>query len=220
MAEQKSQKGANDIIMKRKIYQQLLDWKEKRNGEVALLVEGARRIGKSYIVEEFARNEYESYILIDFNKAPQMVRDWFDLYLEDLDTLFLYLSQHYKVRLHERKSLIILDEIQLCPRARAAIKFLVADRRYDYIETGSLVSIRKNTQGIDGGLCQVVCEQANIRDTDTFQVKGALNFGAKCVVSPDVVWYNNLPYHKIMDDYMLIAEYDGYGTQILKQIAK
>ena len=148
MEVQKSQKGADDIIMKRKIYQQLLDWKEKRNGEVALLVEGARRIGKSYIVEEFAKNEYESYILIDFNKAPQIVRDWFDLYLEDLDTLFLYLSQHYKVRLHERKSLIILDEIQLCPRARAAIKFLVADRRYDYIETGSLVSIKKNTQGI------------------------------------------------------------------------
>jgi len=118
MAEQKSQKGANDIVMKRKIYQQLLDWKEKRHGEVALLVEGARRIGKSYIVEEFGRNEYESYILIDFNKAPEMVREWFDLYLEDLDTLFLYLSQHYRVRLHERKSLIIL------------------------------VSIKKNTQGI------------------------------------------------------------------------
>ena len=148
LACQKSQKGANDIIMKRKIYQQLLDWKEKRNGEVALLIEGARRIGKSYIVEEFAKNEYESYILIDFNKAPQMVRDWFDLYLEDLDTLFLYLSQHYKVRLHKRKSLIILDEVQLCPRARAAIKFLVADRRYDYIETGSLVSIKKNMQSI------------------------------------------------------------------------
>ena len=97
MANQKSQKGAEGTIMKRKIYQQLLDWKEKRNGEVALLVEGARRIGKSYIVEEFARNEYESYILIDFNKAPQMVREWFDLYTEDLDTLFLYLSQHYKV---------------------------------------------------------------------------------------------------------------------------
>ena len=134
--------------MKRKIYQQLLDWKEKRNGEVALLVEGARRIGKSYIVEEFGKNEYESYILIDFNRAPQIVRDWFDLYLEDLDMLFLYLSQHYKVRLHERKSLIILDEVQLCPRARAAIKFLVKDGRYDYIETGSLVSIKKNTQGI------------------------------------------------------------------------
>ena len=134
--------------MRRKIYQQLLDWKEKRNGEVALLIEGARRIGKSYIVEAFGKKEYKSYLLIDFNKAPEMVREWFDLYLEDLDTLFLYLSQHYKVRLHERNSLIILDEIQLCPRARAAIKFLVADGRFDYIETGSLVSIKKNTQSI------------------------------------------------------------------------
>ncbi len=148
MAAQKSQKGANNVVLRRKIYRQLLDWKHDRNGEVALLVEGTRRIGKSYIVEQFAMNEYESYILIDFNKAPQMVRDWFDLYLEDLDTLFLYLSQHYKVRLYERRSLIILDEVQLCPRARAAIKFLVADGRYDYIETGSLVSIKKNTQGI------------------------------------------------------------------------
>ncbi len=113
MAVQKSQKGADSIVMKRKIYQQLLDWKEKRNGEVALLVEGARRIGKSYIVEEFAKNEYESYILIDFNKAPLMVRNWFDLYMEDLDTLFLYLSQHYKVRLHERKSLIIQKQVRL-----------------------------------------------------------------------------------------------------------
>lgn len=148
MTKQKSQKGADGVVLKRRIYQQLLDWKNNRNGEVALLIEGARRIGKSYIVELFAKNEYESYILIDFNKAPQMVREWFDLYLEDLDTLFMYLSQHYRVKLHEHKSLIILDEIQLCPRARAAIKFLVADGRYDYIETGSLVSIKKNTHGI------------------------------------------------------------------------
>ena len=148
MEAQKSQKGANGFVMRRKIYQQLLDWKEKRNGEVALLIEGARRIGKSYIVEAFGKKEYKSYLLIDFNKAPEMVREWFDLYLEDLDTLFLYLSQHYKVRLHERNSLIILDEIQLCPRARAAIKFLVADGRFDYIETGSLVSIKKNTRSI------------------------------------------------------------------------
>ena len=148
MEGQKSQKGAKSFVMRRKIYQQLLDWKEKRNGEVALLIEGARRIGKSYIVEAFGKKEYKSYLLIDFNKAPEMVREWFDLYLEDLDTLFLYLSQHYKVRLYERNSLIILDEIQLCPRARAAIKFLVADGRFDYIETGSLVSIKKNTRSI------------------------------------------------------------------------
>ena len=148
MEGRKSQKGEKSFVMRRKIYQQLLDWKEKRNGEVALLIEGARRIGKSYIVEAFGKKEYKSYLLIDFNKAPEMVREWLDLYLEDLDTLFLYLSQHYKVRLHERNSLIILDEIQLCPRARAAIKFLVADGRFDYIETGSLVSIKKNTQSI------------------------------------------------------------------------
>ena len=148
MEGKKSQKGAKSFVMRRKIYQQLLDWKEERNGEVALLIEGARRIGKSYIVEAFGKKEYKSYLLIDFNKAPEMVREWFDLYLEDLDTLFLYLSQHYKVRLHERNSRIILDEIQLCPRARAAIKFLVADGRFDYIETGSLVSIKKNTRSI------------------------------------------------------------------------
>ena len=136
------------MMMKRKIYDQLLDWKQNRNGEVALLIEGARRIGKSYIVEEFGKREYDSYLLIDFSKAPQTVREWFDLYLEDLDTLFLYLSQRYQVKLVPRKSLIIFDEVQLCPRARAAIKFLVADGRFDYIETGSLMSIKKNTQGI------------------------------------------------------------------------
>lgn len=136
------------MILKRKIYNQLLHWKNNRHGEVALLIEGARRIGKSFIVEQFARNEYDSYLLLDFNKAPKMVMEWFDSYLEDLDTLFLFLSQHYKVKLYERRSLIIFDEVQLCPRARAAIKFLVADGRYDYIETGSLVSIKKNTQGI------------------------------------------------------------------------
>ena len=136
------------MILKRKIYSQLLDWKQNRKGSVALLIEGARRIGKSFIVEQFAKNEYESYILIDFNKASAAVHEWFDIYLEDLDTLFFYLSQHYKVKLIERKSLIIFDEIQLCPRARAAIKFLVADGRYDYIEPGSLVSIKKNLKGI------------------------------------------------------------------------
>lgn len=148
MQRKKSKKSEKHTEMKRKIYDQLLDWKKNRHGEVALLIEGARRIGKSYIVEEFAKREYQSYLLIDFNKAPQLVKEWFDLYLEDLDTLFLYLTNHYKVKLYPRKSLIIFDEVQLCPRARAAIKFLVADGRYDYIETGSLMSIKKNTQGI------------------------------------------------------------------------
>ena len=134
--------------MKRKIYDKLLDWKNNRQGEVALLIEGARRIGKSYIVEEFAKNEYESYILIDFNKAEPRVKRWFMDYMEDLDTFFEMLQQHYHVKLIPRKSLIIFDEVQLYPRARAAIKYLVADRRFDYLETGSLISIKKNVKNI------------------------------------------------------------------------
>lgn len=134
--------------MKRKIYSKLLDWKNNRQGEIALLIEGARRIGKSYIVEEFAKNEYESYILIDFNKVEPRVKRWFVDYMEDLDTFFEMLQQHYHVKLIPRKSLIIFDEVQLYPRARAAIKYLVADRRFDYLETGSLISIKKNVKNI------------------------------------------------------------------------
>ena len=122
---------------------------EKRsNGQTALLIDGARRVGKSYIVEEFAKAEYKSYILIDFNRAPKEVTDLFENYLNDLDTLFLYLSNLYNTKLYERESLIILDEVQLYPRARSAIKYLVADGRYDYIETGSLMSIKKNVKDI------------------------------------------------------------------------
>lgn len=134
--------------MKRKIYNELLEWKNKRNGATAVIIEGARRIGKSYIVEEFARNEYNSYLLIDFNKADKVVWEWFDNYLEDLDTLLMNLQIHYGVRLTPRKSVIIFDEVQLCPRARSAIKYLVADGRFDYIETGSLISIKKNVKDI------------------------------------------------------------------------
>ena len=134
--------------MKRKIYSQLLDWKNTRKGEVALLIEGARRIGKSYIVEEFAKNEYTSYILIDFNQVSNRVKKWFDDYIEDLDTYFELLEQHYHVKLVPRQSVIIFDEVQLCPRARAAIKYLVADGRYDYLETGSLISIKRNVKNI------------------------------------------------------------------------
>lgn len=134
--------------MKRKIYDKLIKWKEETNGEVALLIDGARRIGKSYIVEQFAKENYKSYILIDFNKVGDDIKKLFDNYLNDLDTLFMYLSSYYKVDLYERESLIIFDEVQLCPRARSAIKYLVADRRYDYIETGSLISIKKNVENI------------------------------------------------------------------------
>lgn len=134
--------------MKRKIYDELLHWKYTEQGRVALLIDGARRVGKSYVVEEFAKNEYKSHILIDFNSAGKDVSDLFDNYLSDLDTLFLYLQNITGVRLYERESLIVFDEVQLCPRARAAIKYLVADGRYDYIETGSLVSINKNVKDI------------------------------------------------------------------------
>ena len=134
--------------MKRKIYAQMLEWKEKYNGTTALLIDGARRVGKSYITEEFAKDNYKSYILIDFNKAPDDIKKLFDNYLDDLDNLFLYLSNYYNIKLYERESLIIFDEVELYPRARSAIKYLVADGRYDYIETGSLVSIKENVQDI------------------------------------------------------------------------
>lgn len=134
--------------MKRKIYNKLLEWKTQRNGATAVLIEGARRIGKSYIVEEFARNEYDSYLLIDFNKADKVLWNWFDTLLEDLDTLLMNLQIHYGTRLTPGKSVIVFDEVQLCPRARAAIKYLVADGRFHYIETGSLVSIKKNVRDI------------------------------------------------------------------------
>jgi len=134
--------------MKRKIYEKLIDWKKDSAGETALLVDGARRVGKSYIVEEFAKREYKSYILIDFNNTGNDVLDLFKNHLNNLDTLFVYLSGYYNVKLFERESLIIFDEVQLYPRARAAIKYLVADGRFDYIETGSIISIKKNVKDI------------------------------------------------------------------------
>lgn len=134
--------------MKRKIYDKLVEWKREKEGTTALLIEGARRIGKSYIAEEFAKNEYDSYILIDFSKAPTRVKDWFDEYLEDVDTLLQNIQLHYNKKLTPRKSIIIFDEVQKCPRAREAIKALVADHRFDYLETGSLISIKKNVEDI------------------------------------------------------------------------
>lgn len=134
--------------MKRKIYDKLVEWKLNSNGETALLIDGARRVGKSYIAEEFAKENYKSYILIDFNKESKEVTDLFVNYLNDLDTLFMYLSGYYNTKLYPKESLIIFDEVQMFPKARAAIKYLVADRRFDYIETGSLMSIRKNVKDI------------------------------------------------------------------------
>ena len=134
--------------MRRKVYEKLLEWKQKSSGQSAVLLQGARRVGKSYIAREFAEKEYSSYILIDFNLADQQVRDMFLHDIGDLDTFFLKLSTLYNTKLKERESLIILDEVQLFPRARSVIKYLVADGRYDYIETGALVSIKENVEGI------------------------------------------------------------------------
>lgn len=125
----------------------MVEWKRNSKGSTALLVEGARRIGKSTIVEEFAKNEYQSYILIDFNEASKEVKALFDD-LMNMDFIFLFLQNAYNTALHERKSVIIFDEVQQCPKARQAIKYLVKDGRYDYIETGSLISIHKSTKDI------------------------------------------------------------------------
>lgn len=135
------------MIFKRKIYQNLLKWKQESNGQTALLIEGPRRVGKSTIAEEFAKKEYDSYILIDFSIAPQAVKNLFED-LSNLDYLFLQLQLIYRVNLIKRRSLIIFDEVQLFPLARQAIKHLVKDNRYDYLETGSLISLHKNVKNI------------------------------------------------------------------------
>ena len=134
--------------MKRKILDKLIKWKQLSQGKRAILIDGARRVGKSYIAREFAKQNYKSYIIIDFNKTSTEVKNLFEFYLDDLDTFFMYLSSYYATKLYPRESLIIFDEVQLFPRARAAIKYLVEDGRFDYIETGSLVSIKKNVKDI------------------------------------------------------------------------
>lgn len=133
-----------ELVFKRKIYNEMLEWKEKRSDKYALLIKGARRVGKSTIVEEFAKNEFKSYILIDFAHTSKEIIELFDD-TYNLDFFFLQLQQLTGTRLYEKESVIIFDEVQLLPKARQAIKYLVADGRYKYIETGSLLSIRKNT---------------------------------------------------------------------------
>jgi hypothetical protein len=136
------------MIFERKIYNKLLEWKKNAAGEKALLIEGARRIGKSTVVEEFGKKEYKSYLLIDFNDASPLVKNAFEQYVDDLDSFFLLLSTEYNIPLFPRETLIIFDEIQKFPKARQSIKKLVKDGRYDYIETGSLVSIKENVKDI------------------------------------------------------------------------
>ena len=134
-------------IFKRKIYDRIMEWKQSSKGRNALLIEGARRVGKSTVVKEFAEREYKTYILIDFSRASKEIIELFDD-MHDLNFFFFRLQQMFGVALHQRESLIVLDEVQLCPKARQAIKHLVADGRYDYVETGSLISIRKHTKDI------------------------------------------------------------------------
>lgn len=135
-------------MLKRKIYDALVAWKKNANGATAMMIDGARRVGKSYIAEAFAKAEYKSYILIDFGKAPKDVRDLFVNDSSDLDLFFAKLAAYYSTVLYKRESLIIFDEVQQYPRARQLIKYLVADGRYDYLETGSLIRLKKNVQDI------------------------------------------------------------------------
>ena len=134
-------------VFRRKLYDRMLEWKRTRDGSTALLVKGARRVGKSTLVEEFAKREYRSYILVDFADAPSALWEAVNV-ISDRNDFFTRLQFIYGVKLYERQSVIIFDEVQKCPKAREAIKYLVKDHRYDYIETGSLLSIKKNTDNI------------------------------------------------------------------------
>ena len=136
------------VVLKRKLYDRLLEWKNKSRGTSALMINGARRVGKSFLCRQFAENEYESYIMIDFGNAPVEILDLFKYDSSNLDLFFAKLSAFYSTLLHKRSSVIIFDEVQQYPRARQLIKYLVEDGRYDYIETGSLIRIRKNVQDI------------------------------------------------------------------------
>ena len=144
-----SAKGDDTLLFERKIYKELLAWKNETHGEKALLIEGARRIGKSTIAEEFAKNEYRSYLLIDFTIASEFVKNAFNNYLNDLDTFWMLIQSEYHKELFLRDSLVIFDEIQKFPKAREAIKYLVRDGRYDILETGSLISIHENVKDIN-----------------------------------------------------------------------
>ncbi|MBR5027892.1 MAG: AAA family ATPase, partial [Bacteroidales bacterium] len=135
------------MVFRRKLYNKMLAWKQERKGSSALLIQGARRVGKTTLVEEFARNEYDSYVLIDFAQSSKEIDELFDN-ICDLNYFFLRLQGLFHVTLHERRSCIVFDEVQLKPTARQAIKYLVKDGRYDYIETGSLLSIKKNVKDI------------------------------------------------------------------------
>jgi len=136
------------VTFRRKIYDRISEWKERYGGKYALLVEGARRVGKTTVVKQFVENEYRSFIIVDLSGVDKEVKDLFTHHAGDLDRFFLYLQQNYKTVLYERESAVVFDEVQLFPPARQMIKHLVADGRYDYIETGSLLSIKQNVENI------------------------------------------------------------------------
>ena len=135
-------------MLKRKAYEKLLEWKQQQAGKTAVLIEGARRVGKSTLAKEFGLNEYKSCLVIDFFQAPDEVKQYFRDYSNDFDALFLYLSAYYSVELFDRESLVVFDEVQMFPFARGLVKYLVTDGRYDYVETGSLLSIKQNIRDI------------------------------------------------------------------------
>ena len=207
------------MVLKRKIYQSFLDWKANWAGKRALLVQGARRIGKSTIVEEFAKNEYETYILINFQTDLNKVEQLFKNDISDLNTFFRNLSLLYGTRLIERKTLIIFDEVQLFPLARQSIKQLVADGRYDYIETGSLITLKQNVENI-----LIPSEEKSINmyplDFEEFLwAKGD-------EVTPDIIkdsFLNLKPlgqvaHRKVMNDFMLYVAVGGMPQAVIELI--
>ncbi len=137
-----------EIELERKAYDKLVSWKQESNGSTAILIDGARRVGKSHLAKRFAKNEYRSHLIIDFSKVGNEIKDIFQNEASDLDMFFYKLRAATRTELHDRESVIIFDEVQQFPRARELIKHLVADGRYDYVETGSLMSIKENTESI------------------------------------------------------------------------
>ena len=136
------------MILKRKMYDTMLEWKKSSNGRTALLIDGARRVGKSFLVRQFGQTEYKSMIMVDFANISKEITDLIENESYDLDLFFIKLCVFYRVQLYRRDSLIVFDEVQLCPKARQLIKYLVADGRYDFIETGSLISLKQNVKDI------------------------------------------------------------------------
>jgi len=203
----------SERLFKRKIYDRLLRWKERSNGKSALLIEGARRIGKSTVVKAFAQNEYESFIFIDFTKCSQEVKNLFND-VSDLNYIFLRLQLIYGVQLVARKSLIVFDEVQFQPLARQAIKSFVEDHRYDYIETGSLISIRKNTQNI---LIPSEEERISMYPMDYEEFRWALGDTATIPILRSV-WEHPQPlneaHRKLMRDFRLYMLVGGMPQSV------